>query len=249
MLTINDIKINKGSHFQSSDLFLEESILSRLNMYMCISSFGNDKLQDVVSISVTCPDCDKSVVFKIDKDKNVYIDHCHKGYVKNDKYIVNKVDDICFDYDRSYTYTIKTKSNKFILANDLRKYLKSENWLKCFSVNSASGINNVVKKYSEDNVICVFVGNNLISFEGNKELYKVIDSYDFDEDEEDDLSNFICCDLWWVMSADIQDVDMEKLIEDKVSYLTIDVEENSTYHLIVNYTNDDELGNILLKKV
>lgn len=256
MISISDININKENHFQSSDDFLNDTILSNLNIIkLSLSQFN---LHDIFSCNVKCPDCGKSVLFKINEKNNVYIDDCfeNKSFNKNGKieYTLGKVDKNCFNYNHTYTYSIKTKSNKFVVANDLRKYLKTKDCLSKSSINSTSGINDVVKNYSKDNVICVFVGNNFVSFDGNKDLYKVIEPNINEEDDDEEytdnyLTNFISCDLWWIMSVDINNINMEKLKENNVSYVIIDVEENSLYNLNIKYNKDNELSNILLQKV
>lgn len=254
MISIGDININKENHFQSSDDFLNVTILDNLNVIKPLSQFN---LHDIFSCSVKCPDCGKSVLFKIDEKNNVYINNCfeNKSFNNNGniEYKLEKVDKNCFNYNHIYKYQIKTKSNKFIVANDLRKYLKTKDCLSNSSINSTSGINDVVKNYSKDNVICVFVGNNFVSFDGNKDLYKIIEPDINEEDDEEYtdnyLTNFISCDLWWIMSADINDVDMEKLKENNVSHVIIDVEEDSLYNLNIKYNKNNELSDILLQKV
>ena len=155
-----------------------------------------------------------------------------------------KAKDNCFQF-KKYLIEIKTKSDKFVIMNDIREYIKTPNRYKESDINSLGGTIKASQLYAEDGVMTFFVGNSGVSIsqDVNKEnTFYLYENGFFDEDDNNpelEDKGHVSCGLWWVMGADQTDLDMEQLLKNEYDKPTIiDVVPNSTYILEYDMTEE-----------
>jgi hypothetical protein len=92
---------------------------------------------------IRCPICNKRLYVKVNNDGVLVL--CDENEGK------------CFER-KTYTFTIKTVSDKFIIANDLRDYIEPDGFDGA-SLNQIKGMYDATRQWAENDVFCVFVGN------------------------------------------------------------------------------------------
>lgn len=182
--------------------------------------------------NITCGFCDQVL--------NLYLSD--DGVLRPDPETIEHMKDECFEF-KNYQFEIKTKSNQYVIANSLIDKFKTNirDHLRDCDINALQGSVEAVRRYAKDGVICPYVGNTSIAVsktESGDYYFHENYRYDPETDEFTDIElhqveqlGAICCDLWWIMGADVTDVDMDKVIESGYDYILIDVEPNTTYIL------------------
>lgn len=231
--SLKSLKWTIGRYLNSQMTYIEGSKCKDTNYFVY---YINKQLEE---FSVECSRCSKYIGFK------------SNGRILTE--ISEPVE--CFDYGRK-TFRIKTKSNEFVILNDLRHYSKLPEFFNEQDINFPSGEYHTAKRYAEHNALAGFVGNTSV------EVYKLNDDYyltskfneenmelhpdKFDIDSSKNLGS-VCCDLWWIMGADKTELDFEKIVSDRCDYVILDVLPDTEYDFIINmnYDSDDcELGSI-----
>jgi hypothetical protein len=189
---------------------------------MIEENHGNDVIENtIVKIlnmditSITCPYCGKRI--------NCYTED---GILKSDD------EDECFEY-KPIEIKIKTKSGKFVIGNDLREHLKTEDYLSKskVSINHLMATIDVTKNFAKDNIICGFVGNTGISSyrKGQDFIFSGGFNSDYDLSVCDHVPGRISCDLWWFFGVD--EVDLKKSYKKYKNKYVLDLEPDTEYML------------------
>ena len=202
--------------------------------------------QRIYTMVLKCPYCDEYIHIgrrvHVGKDFDSTIRYLCVGENKKGE----KAKDNCFQF-KKYLIEVKTKSDKFVIMNDIREYIKTPDRYKESDINSLGGTIKASQLYAEDGVMTFFVGNSgvTISQDVDKEnTFYLYENGFFDEDEDDNFPELedkghVSCGLWWVMGADQSDLDMEELMKNEYDKPTIiDVIPNSTYILEYDMTEE-----------
>lgn len=185
------------------------------------------------NLRIQCPYCSENLPLELDENRILRVS----------KNIDKEVKDNCFEF-KKYSYEIQTKSDKFVFMNDIRRYIKTPDRLKENNINSHGGTMSAIEAYAKDNIFCAYVGNSgvVISQEiDNENSFHIFENGFFNNDVETrqkltDIGS-VCCDLWWVMGADIKDLDMDEIQENQYDPPNIVyVEPNSTYIFEIDMT-------------
>lgn len=222
----------------AGQLMVEDGVLESYDEFL--EDMG-DKLINlhIKKLSIKCPYCSQNIALQIDADNIIReIDEDRELELYTQK--VSSPE--CFEF-KKYYFEITTKSDKFVFVNDLRQFIKTPDHYRDSEINTLGGTLDAVQKYSQDNVVTFFVGNSGVAiYKGENDTYFLTENGYFDED--DDLPiveeiGYVSCDLWWVMGADQEDIDMTKLAEDEYQQINIiDVVPNSVYVLEYDMTED-----------
>lgn len=224
-----------------SEIMIEDKLFESIEEYF--EQVGNNIIQTKVNkMQLKCPYC----------DEYIYVDyHTNDENNTNTRYLCigenkkgEKSKDNCFEF-KKYSIEIKTKSDKFVIMNDIRQYIKTPDRFNESDINSLGGTIKAAHLYAEDGVMTFFVGNSgvIISQDVNEEnTFYLYESGYFDEDDTAPNlieKGYVSCGLWWVMGADQTDLDMEELLKDEYDKPTIiDVVPNSTYILEYDMTEE-----------
>ena len=158
--------------------------------------------------------------------------------------------------DKTRKYKIVMKSNKFIIANDLRGAFKDNSIDfddNVYDICTPLGRINCTSEFSKKDMLCVNTGNTTINVFKNKDgliltdmYYSDIDEYYFSderksniiavnniiEDNKFKLKDSISCGLWWVMGASLCDINIDDISTD---YTVYNVKKGTTYILEFDY--------------
>ncbi len=153
---------------------------------------------------------------------------------------------------------IKMKSNKFVIANDLRGSFKDESIGfddDLYDICTPLGRINCAKEFAKKDMICVNTGNTTIEVWKNKnglvftdmyypdyeqyafsdkfvENIKDVNSYIEDNKFKKGKFDTISCGLWWIMGASACDINISDISTDHVVY---NVKKGTTYILEFEY--------------
>lgn len=211
------------------------------------TELGNEILEKkLYKMKLRCPYCDEyfEISRKVVVGKDFYSSPRYLCLGKNKDGEEPK--DNCFQF-KKYSIEIQTKTDKFVIMNDIREYIKTPNRFSECDINSLGGTIKASQLYAEDGIMTFFVGNSgvTISQDANEEnTFYLYENGFFDEDSNENIPNLInkgsvSCGLWWVMGADQSDLNMAEVMKDEYDKPTIiDVIPNSTYILEYDMTEE-----------
>lgn len=220
------------------ELIVEDGIEPTFEEYM--KNIGTNLVwESITNAHIKCPYCDtvihlsggRSIELKDNDASRIF----ELGYDKNGV----KSSEHCFEF-KKYQFEIETKSDKFVLCNDIRQFIKTPDRFKQQSINSLGGTLKAIESFASDNVVAMYLGNSGLNISQDTSVDNTFHFTEHhSEDSNLDYKGHISCGLWWVMGADMNDVDFEKLSqEEHNNSIVIDVVPNSTY--ILEYDMSEE---------
>ena len=231
--------IQLGGH---SDEFFREQVVD--NLLTSFEVFSNMSMKTDENYSfylkttyATCQVCGNAVHICLDTENS-------KIYL-NDK-IENK-NCLTTSEDSSVTVQLTNESGKFVVANDLRRVLKTSlngERVDFFeNVNYDKGREESMIRYSKIDVLTRYVGNTTLDLYEFDDKFILANEYGLDcfnsDIDEETSSGYISTSLWWFMATAIENVNMKALIDSGQNYVVVEAKPNTKAKMYYNRCIDD----------
>ena len=145
---------------ESFEILLVDELLMKMQQikvsYESLGKYIN--LHD--TLFIRCPTCGKPLWLHSASDGTCVLYDKDKLPKHILKHLENKECDMysCFDLTKPIEYKFKTKSDKFVIANDLRNLMPVD-FMDGHSINNNLGIHEMTTEFAKNNMFIGYVGN------------------------------------------------------------------------------------------